>query len=73
MDKGRVTADDISLDNIPMDIILIFKPLLLEMETYDESLDKDEFVESAVSLLQGLTIRERNTIYKFGVETDKER
>tara|TARA_B110000285_G_C15087300_1_gene596943 strand:- start:1287 stop:1442 length:156 start_codon:yes stop_codon:yes gene_type:complete len=51
MDKGRVTADDISLDNIPMDIILIFKPLLLEMETYDESLDKDEFVESAVSLL----------------------
>lgn len=67
MDKERITSDDISLDNVPMDIILIFKPLLLEMETFEESLDKDEFIESAISLLQRLTIKERNTIFKFGI------
>ena len=72
MNKGRVTADDISLDDVPLDIIMIFKPLLLEMETYEESLDKEEFVESAISLLQRLTIKEKNTILKFGAQNEKE-
>jgi hypothetical protein len=35
-----------------MDLIVIFKPLLLEMEAYQESLDKDEFIESSLALLQ---------------------
>ena len=45
---SRISADDVSLESVPMDIIMIFKPLLLEMEMYQESLDKDEFIESAV-------------------------
>ena len=51
LDKGRVTADDISLENVPIEIILILKPLLLEIEEFKESLDKEEFTESAASLL----------------------
>ena len=34
-----------------MDLIVIFKPLLLEMEAYQESLDRDEFVESSLALI----------------------
>jgi hypothetical protein len=34
-----------------MDLIVIFKPLLLEMEAYQESLDRDEFVESSMALI----------------------
>ena len=46
-----MTADDISLENVPIEIILILKPLLLEIEEFNESLDKEEFIESAASLL----------------------
>jgi hypothetical protein len=49
-----------------MEFIVMFKPLLLEMEMYDESLDREEFVESAIALLQGLTIHDRNLVLNFG-------
>ena len=45
---------------------MIFKPLLVEMETYNEDLDKDEFIDSAMSLLETLDINQRNTVLNFG-------
>ena len=49
--NGKISADEIDLESVPMDLIVIFKPLLLEMEAYNESLDKDEFVESSLALI----------------------
>jgi hypothetical protein len=50
--NGKISADEIDIENVPMELIIIFKPLLLEMEAYQESLDKDEFVESSLALVQ---------------------
>ena len=54
--NGRLTADEINLDNVSAEILIIFKPLLVEMEIYNEDLDKEEFIESATSLLETLDI-----------------
>ena len=32
--NGKISADEIDLDKVPMDLIVIFRPLLLEMEAY---------------------------------------
>jgi len=32
--NGKISADEIDLENVPMELIVIFKPLLLEMEAY---------------------------------------
>ena len=32
--NGKISADEIDLENMPMELIVIFKPLLLEMEAY---------------------------------------
>jgi len=60
--NGRISAIHINLDFIPTDILVIFKPLLIELETYNEDLDEEEFVESALVLYEKLDIRSRNSI-----------
>lgn len=37
---------------MPVEILQIFKPLLVEMETFGEDLDQEEFVESSMALLE---------------------
>lgn len=54
--NGKLSADEINLDFVSAEILEIFKPLLVELETFNEELDKDEFVESAVALLATLDI-----------------
>ena len=54
--NGKLTPDEINLDKVSAEILIIFKPLLVEMEIYNEDLDKDEFIESALSLLETLDI-----------------
>ena len=36
---GYISADSIDLNAVPAEVLLVFKPLLIEMETYEESLD----------------------------------
>lgn len=48
---GKISAEDVDLENISPHIILIFKPLLIEMETYNECLDREEFIESSLALV----------------------
>ena len=68
---GRISADKIDLDAVPVEILTIFKPLLVEMENFNEDLDKEEFVDSAISLLEKLDINSRNTILNFGKHLPK--
>jgi len=54
MDKnenGKLNADEIALDYLSSEVLVILKPLLLELEEYQEELDCEEFVESAMVLL----------------------
>ena len=37
--SGYISADSIDLNAVPAEVLLVFKPLLIEMETYQESLD----------------------------------
>ncbi len=50
--NGRISAEEIDLDAVPAEVLLVFKPLLVEMETYQEHLDQEEFIESSMALLQ---------------------
>jgi hypothetical protein len=64
--SGRISADEIDLDNVPVEILSIFKPLLVEMENFNEDLDREEFVDSSISLLDKLDINSRNIVLNFG-------
>ena len=64
--NGRISADEISLDKIPIELLQVFKPLLLEMENFAEELDRDEFIESSLALLEVLDLRARNAVLYFG-------
>ena len=66
MGNNMISASDIDLDRVKPEIILIFKPLLLEMEQYNEELDKDEFIESGLTLLSSLPIDKKQLILNFG-------
>ena len=46
-----ISATHINLEHISTEILLLLKPLLIEMESYEESLDVDEFIESGIALL----------------------
>ena len=60
--NGRISADEIELDLVSAEILVVFKPLLVEMETFDEDLDREEFIESAITLLDKLDINTRNVV-----------
>ena len=64
--KGVISAEQIDLDSVPAEVLLVFKPLLIEMETYQEQLDQEEFIESSEALLKAATNEERLTILNFG-------
>ena len=44
---------------------MIFKPMLVEMENFDEDLDREEFIESGLALLDKLDIVSRNTVLNY--------
>jgi hypothetical protein len=50
--NGQITAETVDLESVPLDIVIIFRPLLMEIEAYNEKLDRDEFIESSLALLQ---------------------
>jgi hypothetical protein len=62
---GFISSDHIDLESVPAEILLIFKPLLVEMEEFNETLAHDEFVNSAIALLKTLPIHCRNLILNF--------
>ena len=64
--RGYISASEVALENVPAEVLLIFKPLLVEMENFEEQLDQAEFIESALVLMQRCTVSERATIVNFG-------
>ena len=64
--KGSIEATSIDINTIPIDLLQVLMPLLIELETYDEKLDKGEFVQSVLALYKTLTITEKNAIRNFG-------
>lgn len=68
---GRISANLINLDFIPIEVLVIFKPLLIELETYNEDLDQEEFIESSLVLYEKLDINSKNTIMSIGKKLPK--
>ena len=48
------------------ELLIIFKPLLVEMENFGEDLDREEFVESSLALLEKVDINSRNQVLNYG-------
>ena len=53
-ENGYITADEINLDVVSAQLLEIFSPLLEEMESLGESLNKEDFCDSAHNLFQTL-------------------
>lgn len=58
--NGKISADEINLDLVSPELLIIFKPLLVEMENFGEDLDREEFIESSLALLEKVDINSRN-------------
>ncbi len=65
-DLETISAESINLDKISVEILEIFKPLLVEMENFNENLDKEEFILSGMSLVEKLDINKRNIVLNYG-------
>jgi len=50
--NGFISSDEINLDNVSAQILEIFSPLFVEMESLDEQLSKEDFQDSAFNLYQ---------------------
>lgn len=53
---NQISSKCIDITRINAEILEIFSPLLCEMEKFNETLDKEEFIESALKLYQVLTV-----------------
>eukprot|EP00347_Sterkiella_histriomuscorum_P019160 403342715 len=73
---GQISSKGIDIKSIPADILEILSPLLCEMEQIGETLDRDEFIDSALALYQvrlifnqiihqTLNVHQKNQILKF--------
>ena len=58
--NGKISADEINLDLVSPELLIIFKPLLVEMENFGEDLDREEFIQSSLALLERVDINSRN-------------
>jgi hypothetical protein len=50
------------MNKVPDKLYTVLRPLIKEIEEFNETLDKDEFIESCINLLQTLTVAERNIL-----------
>ena len=63
--NGYISSDEISLDNVPAEILIILTPLFVEMENLNESLTKDRFCHSAFNLYMSLGPIDKSTVLSF--------
>ena len=47
---NEISSESIGIQSLPSEILEILAPLLCEMEKMNETLDRDEFVDSATRL-----------------------
>ena len=66
--SGKITTSEISLDNVSAEILEIFSPLFVELENLGESLDREEFVDSARELYNTLGVVQKEAILHFAPE-----
>ena len=60
--QGSIHVKTIDIDAIPVELLKVLKPLLIELEKYDETLDQEEFNESVMVLYSQLNVTEQNHI-----------
>ena len=54
-----ISSERINSENVPMSALKILMPLLKEMDEMNESLDREEFIDSCLSLLSSLSFYDR--------------
>lgn len=55
--ETMISADKIEIDTITVPCLQVLQPLLEEMETLEEKLDIEEFVESCYSLYKDCNVQ----------------
>jgi hypothetical protein len=62
---GVISGQHINLAFLSADLLNVFRPLFKELDTFNESLDKEEFIDSSLRLYKTLNVTQRNLILKF--------
>jgi hypothetical protein len=47
---GMISAQMINLEALPIEILELLSPLMQEIDNFNEQLDREEFIESALCL-----------------------
>ena len=68
--NGRISTEEVNLDHVSAEILEIFTPLFVELENLGETLDREEFVDSAHELYQTLDIMQKEAILHFAPEKE---
>ncbi|CDW86863.1 UNKNOWN [Stylonychia lemnae] len=68
---GQISSKRIDISKINADVLEILSPLLIELEHIGETLDRLEFIDSALALYQTLNVHQRNQILKFSLKIQK--
>lgn len=64
--KGNyISKNNIYLDEVPDKILLIFEPLLKELNMTEEKLNEIDFFESCIDLFQKMDILSKNTLIEW--------
>ena len=68
--NGRISTDEVNLDHVSADILEIFTPLFVELENLGETLDREEFADSAYELYQTLNVLQKEAVLHFAPEKE---
>ena len=60
-----ISADKIQIDTVSLKCLEVLQPLLEEMETLEERLDIEEFVESCYSLYRECNVEQRANLLNY--------
>ncbi|TNV79180.1 hypothetical protein FGO68_gene1688 [Halteria grandinella] len=63
--QGVISGQNIEISGLSAELLQILKPLLQELDQFNETLDKEEFIDSALRLYKTLTVTQRNVILKY--------
>jgi len=54
--QGYIDIGSLDIYSVPVELLAILKPLLIELEAYNQYLTKEEFLQSVLELYKSLTV-----------------
>mmetsp|Transcript_7635 Transcript_7635/g.7013 ORF Transcript_7635/g.7013 Transcript_7635/m.7013 type:complete len:149 (-) Transcript_7635:269-715(-) len=66
-----ISSEHIDISSLPAEVLENLSLLLIEMDQMGETLDQEEFIDSAMRLYPTLNVHQKNTLLNFKKEQNK--